>query len=282
MVKFKNRHEYIGGSEFSVVLDINPYKKRIELILEKAQVIANTFEGNAATRRGEKLENTIIDLFEQETGLKVTNKQKEYIKEKREGRMRLTCHVDGMVKDNNGQAVFEAKTTDIKGSVWDNGIPEYYKTQLEFNMYLSNVNTSYIAVGYCNEDNIERFEYFIYRRQMKGEEIEKACEIFTKEVEKYKELGVINSGIIKEQEIDGDLIDRYQYLNEKIKEQKEIINPLEKEKKIIEDKIKKMIGNDAGIQDDCYIISLGNRITSPSEDYKICRTGIKVQYKGEK
>ena len=281
MVKFEKRYDYIGGSDFGSVLDCNPYKKRIELVLEKAQVLANTFEGNAATRRGEKLEDAIIDLFEQETGLKVTNKQKEYTKEKREGRMRLTCHVDGMVKDNNGQAVFEAKTTDIKGSVWDNGIPEYYKAQLEFNMYLAEVDTSYIAVGYCNDNELEKFEYFTYKKQMKGEEIEKVCESFTQDVEKYKQLGVINTGIIKDQEIDGDLIDRYQSLIEEIKEKKEVINPLEKEKKMIEDKIKKMIGNDAGIQDDCYVISLGNRITSPSVDYKICRTGIKIQYKGE-
>lgn len=281
MVKFEKRYEYIGGSDFATVLDINPYKKRIELVLEKGQVITNNFEGNAATRRGEKLENTVINLFEQETGLKVTNKQKVYEKEPREGRMKLLCHVDGMTKDSQGNAVFEAKTTDINAKVWNNGIPEYYKAQLEFNMYLSQTNHSYIAVAFCNEDNIENFKYYLYTKQMNNEEIEKYCEIFTSDIEKYKQKGVICSGEIRKEQLDGDKIEKYKMICEQIEKIKKTINPLEKQKKLIEDEFKQKIGIDEGIEDDCYRISLGYRITSPKEDYSICRAGLKVQYKGE-
>ena len=60
----EQRLKRIGGSEFATVLGINPYMKRIELVLEKAGVIASTFEGNEATRRGQFLENDIIAMFE--------------------------------------------------------------------------------------------------------------------------------------------------------------------------------------------------------------------------
>lgn len=97
------RQARIGGSEFATVMDINPYKKRIELVLEKAGVIANTFEGNDATRRGEFLETDIIAKFEDATGLTVSNEQQEFIVEPNDC-LPLVCHVDGITSDD---AVFE-------------------------------------------------------------------------------------------------------------------------------------------------------------------------------
>lgn len=281
MVKFEKRYEYIGGSDYGTVLGVNPYKKRIELVLEKGQVISNSFVGNEATRRGERLEKAVIQCFENETGLKVTNKQKVYEKEPREGRMKLLCHVDGMTKDSQGSAVFEAKTTDVTSKTWKDGIPEYYKAQLEFNMYLSGTDHAYIAVAYCNGDEIDDFQYYLYTKQMSGDVIERECEKFTRDVEKYKQKGIICTGITRQEQLDGDMIEQYKMLSEQIDDIKKQINPLEKKKKEIEESLKKMIGKDEAIEDDCYRVSLGYRITSPKEDYSICRAGIKVQYKGE-
>ena len=115
----QTRQKRIGGSEFATVLGINPYKKRIELVLEKAGVIADMFEGNEATRRGEFLENDIIAMFEDESGLSVVDEQKEFALEPNDC-LPLVCHVDGITSDD---AVFEAKTTDIKSKTWQDGIP---------------------------------------------------------------------------------------------------------------------------------------------------------------
>ena len=276
MAKFENRHLYIGGSDFATVLDINPYKKRIELVLEKAEVLANTFEGNYSTDRGTRLEDTVIELFENETGLLVKDQQKVFEREKTETCIKLLCHVDGIT--SNG-FVFEAKTTDIKSKTWENGIPDYYKAQLEFNMFLSGIYDSYITVAFCDGDNIVEHKTYTYARQLSSSYILKVCKEFTKDVEQYKQLGVINSGKIKDSEIDSKVIERYEELEEKIKSIKRELKPFEDEKKLIESQFKQAIGNDYGLQNDLYRITLSNRITSPTIGYKVTRSGIKIEYK---
>jgi putative phage-type endonuclease len=279
MAKFQNRHSYIGGSDFASVIDKNPYKKRIELVLEKAQVIANTFEGNEATRRGEKLEEKVIQLFEEQTGLLVTDQQKIFQKEKTENHMTLLCHVDGLIKEDGDTVLFEAKTTDIKSKAWDNGIPDYYIAQLEFNMYLVGTDKSYIAVAFCNDDEIVEFKYYTYYCELTEDNILDFCEQFTADVEHYKKLGVINSGIIKQVDIDSSIIDEYEELEKQIKEIKRKLKPLEDKKKLIESRFKDEIGSDYGLEDSLYRITLSNRITSPTNEFKISRSGLKIEYK---
>ena len=272
----EQRQKRIGGSEFGTVLDINPYNKRIDLILEKAGVIKNVFNGNEATRRGELLEDEVIQMFEKETGLKVTNQQEEF-KYKPNFGLELVCHVDGLTED----AVFEAKTTDIKSKTWKDGIPAYYQAQLEFNCFLANYKKAYIAVAFCDDVEIKEFKYFEYIPRMTREEILRACLDFSMEVAKYKELGIINSGKIKvADEANNDLINRLLEINEEISKIKQTLNPLETEKKNIETQLKLQIQNDMGIETSLYQVTLGNRVTSPCSEYKITRSGLKIELKG--
>ena len=272
----EQRLKRIGGSEFGTIMDINPYQKRIELCLEKAGIITNNFEGNMATRRGEKLEDEVIKLFEKDSGLKVKLKQKEFKKAKTNNCLQLCCHVDGITDDD---AVFEAKTTDIKSKTWENGIPEYYKAQLEFNCFLSKKQKAYIAVAFCDNENIVDFKWFMYLPIMPGNKIIEYCEKFTKEIEYYKTQPILNDGKIIESNIDNCIIEELNYINEQIYDIKNKIKPLEIKKKNIEDKIKKEIGSHSGIQTNLFVITMGNRISSPSQDYKFSRSGLKIEYK---
>jgi putative phage-type endonuclease len=269
------RQARIGGSEFATVMDINPYKKRIELVLEKAGVIANTFEGNEATRRGEFLENDIIAKFEDATGLTVSNEQQEFIIEPNDC-LPLVCHVDGITSDD---AVFEAKTTDIKSKTWQNGISEYYKAQLEFNCKLANKQKAYIAVGYCDGNEIVKFEYYKYKPEKPMSEIVGECQKFTNDVEIYKSYGVVNNGLILKSKIDNNLIEELESINETISNLKQKIKPYEEQKKLIEAKLKEQIGDNWGIENDLYKITMSNRITAPSYEYKISRSGLKIERK---
>lgn len=271
----KERAKRINGSEFATVLEGNPYKKRIELVLEKAGVIADTFEGNEATKRGEALENNIIAMFEDETGLSVWGEQNAYSAQC-ENCLELCCHVDGLVGED---AIFEAKTTDIKGNVWKNGIPEYYKRQLDFNCMLADKNKAYIAVGYCKENEIVKFEYFEYTPEMCKEDIVTKCQVFTADVNEYRKLGVINTGVISKVDIDSKLIEELEDLKEKISDIKKCLKPYEDRVKIIETRLKEQIGDAWGIENDLYKITMGNRITAPTYTYKICRSGLKIEYK---
>lgn len=271
----KIRKKRIGGSEFATVMGINPYKKRIELVLEKAGVITNTFEGNDATRRGEALENDIIAMFEDETGLSVSDEQKEFSFSP-ENCLDLVCHVDGITSDD---AVFEAKTTDYKSKTWANGIPDYYKTQLEFNCALADKKFAYIAVGHCKENEIIKFEWFKYIpiRNLSG--IIEDCQEFTQDVKAYAELGVINNGKIVKDEISNNEVQELIDLKEKISEMKAEIKPFEDKVKFLENKLKEKIGNNAGVENSLYKITMSNRITSPTYEYKVSRGPIKIERK---
>ena len=269
------RQKRIGGSEFATVLDINPYKKRIELVLEKAGVIADMFEGNEATRRGEFLENDIIAMFEDETGLKVTDEQKEFSL-KVVGSMEMVAHVDGIT--SNG-CVFEAKTTDINAKTWSEGIPYMYKAQLSFNCMLAKKEKAYIAVGYCKGNEIIKFEYFEYKPEHDKDTIISVCRDFTKQVSECREkYGIVNNGKIIKSDFKDNLIVELESINEEISKVKTQIKTYEDRKKYIENLIKQEVGQNAGFETDLYRISLGNRITSPSWDYKITRSGIKIEY----
>lgn len=269
------RQKRIGGSEYSSVLDINPYKPKIELVLEKAGVIVNTFTGNDATRRGEALENDIIAMFEDATGLTVKDEQKEF-KHQPALCLELVCHVDGITSDN---AVFEAKTTDIKSKTWNDGIPEYYKAQLDFNCVLAGLDKAYIAVGYCKDDDIVKFEYHEYKPQKELNDIITDCQDFTQDVNAYMQKGVVNNGIILQTKIDSDLIEELQELKEKIADIKKGLKPYEDRAKIIESQLKEKIGVNAGIEDDLYRITMGNRITAPCYSYKVTRSVLKIERK---
>lgn len=265
----------IGGSEFATVMGINPYKKRIELVLEKAGVITNTFEGNDATRRGEALENDIIAMFEDETGLSVIDEQKEFSFSS-ENCLDLVCHVDGITSDN---AVFEAKTTDYKSKTWANGIPDYYKAQLEFNCALADKKFAYIAVGYCKGNEIIKFEWFKYDKERDLDGIVEDCQEFTQDVKQYERLGIVNNGKIIKDEISNNEVQELIDLKEKISEMKAEIKPFEDKVKFLENKLKEKIGNNAGVENSLYKITMSNRITSPTYEYKVSRGPIKIERK---
>ena len=273
----EERLERIGGSEFGAILGVNPYSKRIDLVLEKAGIIASTFEGNEATRRGERLEDTVIEMFEKDSGITVGNRQDEFIREKTKDCLELRCHVDGITSDDS---VFEAKTTDVKSKTWANGIPEGYQAQLEFNCYLSKKSQAYIAVAFCDGDTIKDFKWFLYKPKMKESEILQHCMAFTSDIEYFKNsFDVINNGQIIQSKFDDSLIEELSVLNEKISKIKAQAKEFEDKKKIIEDKIKKEIGKNLGFETDLFKVTMGNRITSPSKEYKISRTTIKIEYK---
>ena len=272
----EERLQRIGGSEFGTIMDVNPYSKRIDLVLEKAGIIASTFEGNSATRRGEFLEDEVIARFEDETGLEVTNQQDEFIKKATPCCLELRCHVDGLTSDD---AVFEAKTTDIRSKTWKDGIPEGYKSQLEFNCYLAKKKKAYIAVGICEGEEIVDFKWFLYEPIMTEEEILDYCFKFTEDVEYYKQFKPINNGKIIQSNLEDSLIEELNELNEKIAKIKAEAKPLEDKKKKIEEKLKNEIGQNLGIETELFRITMGNRVTSPSQDYKFCRSGLKIEYK---
>lgn len=59
----KDREKFIGGSDVPAVMGISPFVSRFELLLQKAGIAEDKFEGNEYTRYGEMMEPKIRDYL---------------------------------------------------------------------------------------------------------------------------------------------------------------------------------------------------------------------------
>ena len=189
-----DRNKYIGGSDIPIIMNISPFKKRFDLLLEKADLLENEFDGNIYTEYGNILEPKIRKYINK---LRNTN----YIEYKKiDGNIR--CHLDGF----NEVSVLEIKTTSqIKKKV---SSYKKYLVQLLFYMQQTNVEKGLLAVyerpkDFCEEFNEERLQMFDidikdYDELLK--DINTAVKKFIEDLEKIKENPFIEEWELEEME----------------------------------------------------------------------------------
>lgn len=189
-----DRNKYIGGSDIPIIMNISPFKKRFDLLLEKADLLENEFEGNVYTEYGNILEPKIRGYINK---LKDTN----YIEYKKiDGNIR--CHLDGF----NYVSVLEIKTTSqIRKKV---SSYKKYLVQLLFYMQQTNVEKGLLAVyerpkDFSEEFDKERLQLFDidindYDELLK--EINIAVRKFIEDLEKIKENPFIEEWELEEME----------------------------------------------------------------------------------
>lgn len=176
-----DREKYIGGSDIPAIMGISPFKKRFDLLLEKAQLQDNTFQGNEYTEYGNVLEEKIRDYINK-------SERKKFLEDKVINDD-LRYHSDGF----NGKCVLEIKTTsqlheDINGY-------KVYLVQLLFGMQMHNVKLGKLAVYERPEDFNTEFaaeRLHIYDINIKDfkdllEDINTAVEQFRKDLAKLKQ-----------------------------------------------------------------------------------------------
>lgn len=189
-----DRNKYIGGSDIPTIMNINPFKKRFDLLLEKAELLENEFEGNIYTEYGNVLEPKIREYINK---LKNTN----YIEYKKiDGNIR--CHLDGF--DN--VSVLEIKTTSqIRKKV---SSYKKYLVQLLFYMQQTNVEKGLLAVyerpkDFCEEfqeDRLQMFDIDINDYDELLKDINTALKKFIEDLEKIKENPFIEEWELEEME----------------------------------------------------------------------------------
>lgn len=176
-----DRNKYIGGSDIPIIMNISPFKKRFDLLLEKADLLENEFDGNIYTEYGNILEPKIREYINK---LKNTN----YIEYKKiDGNIR--CHLDGFNEVN----VLEIKTTSqIRKKV---SSYKKYLVQLLFYMQQTNVEKGLLAVyerpkDFCEEfqeDRLQLFDIDIKDYDDLLKDINTAVKKFMEDLEKIKE-----------------------------------------------------------------------------------------------
>lgn len=189
-----DRNKYLGGSDIPTIMNINPFKKRFDLLLEKADLLENDFDGNIYTEYGNILEPKIREYINK---LKNTN-YKEY--KKIDGNIR--CHLDGF----NDVSVLEIKTTSqIRKKV---SSYKKYLVQLLFYMQQTNTKKGLLAVyerpkdfsEEFYEERLQIFEIDINDYDELLKDINTAVEKFIEDLEKIKENPFIEEWELEEME----------------------------------------------------------------------------------
>lgn len=171
----EDRQKWIGGSDTPIIMGISPFTTRFDLLLFKAGLQENEFEGNEYTEYGNTMEPKIRTYI---NGLYNTN----FIEGKHEDeKLGYRCHTDGENKDT----ILEIKTTSqIHDSIEDYKI---YLVQLLFYMMNTKKKKGMLAVYKRPEDFDEEFDVqrlFIYEIDI--EDYKELCEEIIVSVNQFK------------------------------------------------------------------------------------------------
>ena len=139
-----DREKFIGGSDVPCIMGILPFKKRFDLLLEKAQLQDNNFAGNEYTEYGNVMEEKIRNFLNK-------GKKKPYLED---------CVIDGDLRYHSdgfdGKEVLEIKTT----SKIHDDVNEYkvYLVQLLFGIQIHKGKKGKLAVYERPQDFNEEFD----------------------------------------------------------------------------------------------------------------------------
>lgn len=133
----------IGGSDVSAIAGINPFKSAHQIWLEKTGQAEPEQMDSEYAHFGTLLEPIVRREFIERTGMKV--RQKHMLLQSDEFPFML-ADLDGVIRDGDGMAVFEAKTASAyKQEVWEAGVPAPYILQVQHYMAVTGAKRTYIA-----------------------------------------------------------------------------------------------------------------------------------------
>ena len=138
------RSKFIGGSDASAVIGLNPYKSAYELWAEKTGRIP-PFEGNTTTKVGAYLEDLVAQMFTEETGKKVRKRNATIFNDEYPW---ACANIDRAVVGE--KAFLEIKTTNsfpiMKTLRSSEEFPEIYYAQCVHYLAVTGMEKAYLAV----------------------------------------------------------------------------------------------------------------------------------------
>ena len=239
------RQKGIGGSDISAILGMNKYKSAFALWLEKTgQAEAEDLSDNERVYWGTVLEDAVANRFSELTGKKLrrcgTLADEEY--------PFLHANVDRLVVGEN--AGLECKTTGaFGGKAWDGDeIPDAYYLQVQFYLLVTGYEKWYIACLIGGNK-------FVWKEVLRNEEDIKAIKEAAIDFWRMVEMDIMPA-------VDGSptcadaLQERFKAKEgletplpsaavdeiEKLKEVKEMLNQLNEQKTLSENRLKAMLG----------------------------------------
>lgn len=148
--QLKDRLNYLGGSDAAAVLGLSRWKTPLQIWGEKTgNIIPADISDNLPVKLGNKLEQTVAELFTEETGLKVRRVNQTIFHPEYAF---LGANLDRMIVGTD--AILEAKTcSPWKAKEWDGEeIPQEYIVQVMHYMAVTGARKAYVAVLIGNQD----------------------------------------------------------------------------------------------------------------------------------
>jgi putative phage-type endonuclease len=127
------RQSYIGASDASAVLGINPWKSPVDVYLEKTGRATNNAD-SIDMWLGREIEPVIAKLFEQESGMKCRQD------------LKIRCHPEYNYLRTNLDRVVQSAPLEMKMMAKYTDIPAHYYTQIMFQAMVTNAPHVYFAV----------------------------------------------------------------------------------------------------------------------------------------
>lgn len=150
----EERKRYITASDAAAVLGKNPYKKPLEVYLDKLGLIP-PFEGNAHTRRGVENESKVISAF-CATVPSAKNVAPNAALVTSDDYPFLAATPDGFLKYKGKKATLEVK---CPAKNWETP-PEYYVIQVWVQVLVSGAEGGFLAWSTCPVEPPVRYVYY--------------------------------------------------------------------------------------------------------------------------
>ena len=138
--ELRNQRGVISGSEIGTILGLSPWNSAISLWAEKTGRVERPTVGNTAMRLGTLVEPAIRQLYQESHPEHTVREVGTYASANDSW---MHANPDGICIDENGEGyVLEIKHT---ATYWD-AIPEHYKAQVFWYMYVFNLKRAVFAV----------------------------------------------------------------------------------------------------------------------------------------
>jgi putative phage-type endonuclease len=260
----EERNNGIGGSDVSILMGINEYRTPLDLWLEKTgRKQPDDISGKPAIIVGNALEDVVRDWFkEQHPELIIREPKAMYRSIERpwaQASLDGVCHVKGKRRDDESSYfVLECKTVgEYRSSDWDNGVPDYYLTQVTHYLSVTGWNRAYVAVLIGNR---EFREYTIERDEEDIKAVNKAVDDFWKFVKNdtMPELQGNDVDEVFPQDNGEDVYtddSRFDEMVKKYRELSEQESQCKKQKQLIAEKLKLFIGENKKIHSEQYTVT---------------------------
>jgi putative phage-type endonuclease len=144
------RSRGIGGSEVSTICGLNKWESAVTMFYKRTGKIATERPDSEPMYWGRALEAPIMNRFiEDNPQLKVYTDVGTWINRKRDYQI---VNPDGIFQTEDGEfGIVEIKTARYPDD-WANGVPDYYRTQIQFYLNAFGFEHAYCAVLFSGSD----------------------------------------------------------------------------------------------------------------------------------